>query len=1708
MPATETTWRSQPQLHRAFAVTGILLTAATVWMFYADHYRDWKQYQVQTLRIDQTLNEMRQEQVVSSAAFLDHEEFEAQHDAASAAPVPPALVEQFLKALDAYYEFKGSNGSGERKGIERDLKTVNDEAAKASADQQAAAAALKKLEADPGSQDAQRDAKAATRKARNSLSDVRGARAALIARMDGRIRKVRIDEDKALNLRKVQNGLIDAAKAQRDIAIRDNLSQEEIAARQQEVYELEGKDEFGKVVVNEKGVPTEGLAARNHRYQTLSGQRRAMEKALGEITAAEDAAKKKAEEAKAELVRLEVAYNEKRETWATWDRYPWVLGKKVLTLPILDAFGTPRKVENLWSKDLEQNYNFSNVRRFDRCTTCHQSLPKSLPGEPTSPAYEKSRLIEMVIVPPAKEDLPPQEVDSAGLPRPYTLEQLLGIRLANEGLINGDDVTIGFVRPKSPAASASLTSDLDAAKDQNGLDLRLAAAQFHEPPSIEESLFPVRPGLMLGDVIQYVNDDQLFAGTRNPQRIEAMLIDLAQRGEPIRITVRRGFPHPFTSHPRLDLYVSDASPHKLGTFACTICHDGQGSATDFEWASHTPNNVEDADQWRERYGWFDNPHWIYPMYPKRFAESACLKCHHEVVELEPSERYPDAPAPKVTHGYHLIRKYGCFGCHETNGFDGPTKRVGPDLRLEPNYFAVALELVRNLDIDRRETHFQQLLERELDAEAGDSTVRELQAQRQDAAGRRLTADEKKKQLAAEMNPANDAEIAELDMEIAAAQEIETTVNQALADVAPRLANIEEHLGRLTEARELADRLAAHPEDAAARNRLRALLDEDAAAEAGQFGQTFTVHEHRLANMLKDIEAPGSLRKAGPSLRYVGDKLDTAFLYDWIANPQHFRESTRMPRFFGLWNHLADESGKMHDEQAPKLEPVEIRGLIAYLTAYDQPMPMAEGERQQIEQALASADAEQGKTQFEVRGCLACHTHKDFPDTAAFRKPEDIVQGPDLSALASKFDASRNPNGPAWLYAWIKEPTRYHARTVMPNLFMNKEQAADGTETDPAADVAAYLLSAASKSDWQPIEQATANLPHADLDDLTLQYLKETFFEDGAQRYLDQGIPPDMEAELKGAEVEMVVAEGKPLTTDHKLRYIGKKSIAKYGCYGCHDVPGFEDAKPIGTGLADWGRKDPSRLAFEHVTHYLSHHGSAHADHGAAAESHAGHAEPESAADAEYYHHQIEAGSRIGFIYQKLREPRSYDFEKTENKRYNERLRMPQFPFSAAEREAVITFVLGLVSEPPREKYLYQPSPRQKAIIQGKQVLEKYNCGGCHVLEAETWNVRYASGAFGPQDVKETYPYLIPEFSTEELAKAGEPDAGNRLTSRIRVLPSLNPQDGLPIMLDAADGTELDNSTDYPPGEVKHFVDLYEHALLDGQPYLTGQKAIQVSKRDVVNRYPATGGLLTRYLLPRVTALEKEANPQAKGSEAWGWLPPPLIGEGSKVQSNWLHDFLLEPYPIRPAVFLRMPKFNMSSQEATALVNYFSAVDNAEYPYEFAPARQQPALAAKETAYRARQDVQSSPGDRPEEGSWRFADAMKIVVNKNYCTQCHKVGDFAPEGSVRAMAPNLADVYRRLRPEYTRNWIANPVMILPYTPMPVNIPYVASAPYHGGISQELYHGTSEQQVDALVDLLMNYDQFTREQTSIRALVPPAAPAPAASGGTNESRSAEE
>ena len=70
---------------------------------------------------------------------------------------------------------------------------------------------------------------------------------------------------------------------------------------------------------------------------------------------------------------------------------------------------------------------------------------------------------------------------------------------------------------------------------------------------------------------------------------------------------------------------------------------------------------------------------------------------------------------------------------------------------------------------------------------------------------------------------------------------------------------------------------------------------------------------------------------------------------------------------------------------------------------------------------------------------------------------------------------------------------------------------------------------------------------------------------------------------------------------------------------------------------------------------------------------------------------------------------------------------------------------------------------------------------------------------------------------------------------------------------------------------------------------------------VARRYPALGGDLARYALPFAVSSDEKtlADYKEKPNEAWGWLPPPLVGEGKKVQTEWLHDFLLDPFQIRP-----------------------------------------------------------------------------------------------------------------------------------------------------------------------------------------------------------------
>ena len=1494
MPASEKTWRDQKILHIVFGCTGLLLLISTVWMFAADHSRQWKSYQRKMRDVDVRLTDWRMQSALTQDNATEQEEKRAELAVELANAPNKHAFDKFLAELPE------------------------------DADDSKLTAMYDSID-DADSDEAKRS-----------------ARTKLQSELNRIVARVKFEEGEELRKRKFKSADYDEKRANYDLAIRDNKPQEE-------------REELQSQVDNERGQRNELTRS----YEQKTAMRKALQTSLEEMTSQADDLQNDIKQLEADYDRLATAKGEREATWFS-SRAPF-LGKKFLELPIVDAFNSPLKIDNLWTENLTiPNGSFGEVTRFDRCTTCHQAIDKTAPGSAVDPLYAHAHVVELLLETPASRPKAETNEDGTSGETP-TLHNVYGITVADRGLIHNSDVAVQQISPGSFAANAKVTSGAN----QNGL--------------------------LVGDVITYVRGSKVLS----QRDLERYLMEEATFGEPLKITVMRGLPQPFTSHPRLDLFVGSLSPHPITVMGCSVCHEGQGSATDFKFASHTPNSPEEKDRWVKEYQWFNNHHWIYPMFPKRFAESSCLKCHHNVVELEIASQFDEPPAPKLTKGYHLIRRYGCFGCHEINGYEGPDKRIGPDMRLEPNYFAAAAQL-------KIDPSFPNL-----------------------------------------------------------SNEVQGWVNH----------------------------LAYHPESNDIRHQLLEFMKNDIASSE----PILSASSHNLLDALTDVESPGQHRKVGPTLRHIADKVGPTWLYDWLRDPTHFRKSTRMPRFFGLYDHL-DEGER---ETAERYEPIEILGIVRYLLTNSQPVDLPTPEADLF--TASEQQVERGKEAFEFRGCLACHQHNDFPDAHA-------NFGPNLSNIGDKFGLDDTPAARRWMYNWLKNPSLYHPRTKMPNLYLDPIPDEEGT-TDPAADIAVYLMN--SSQHWKPLADTQQLLSpnEQNLNDLLSEHLKTKLYaKDVEQVIANNQFSEAVAARLDGPEAILATGE---LTTEKKLVYIGQKTISKYGCYACHDIPGYEKAKPIGTGLADWGRKDPSKLAFEHIAEYLHGHGHGHGsehgdnkhhdDHGVSStHEKAEHHDDDDNFDESFYTNRLLEHDRVGFIWQKLKEPRSYDFGKARNKdSFNDRLRMPLFPFNNEEREAVITFVLGLLAEPPAHEFVFQPDARQEALIAGHTALTKFNCIGCHIVEPEKWTLEIPGGLMDeqPSNPAATFPFMPHQFTTAErdASAFGDPFRGT-VSATVSGMPEIGSDTGTQRILDE-EGDEWDEESEYAP--FFYPFELWEPTLIDGQPYQVGVTPVELEGTWIKHKRPTFGGDLTKLLLPRAVEAERKVNPQADGKQAYGWLPPPLLGEGNKVQTNWLHSFLLEPFMIRPAVFMRMPKFNMSSDEASHLVNYFAAKSDVNYPYEFMATNLQPAIDKAEEKY---QESLTVAAEKPPQGS-RFDHAMNIVTSNDYCVQCHIVGDFVPKTSNRAMAPDLSVVYDRLRPNYLKRWIANPKQILPYTPMPVNVKYDANAKNLGGVSQGLYHGSSLDQLNGLVDLLMNYPRYAKSHATVSQLIqaPPVAEAESNAGG---------
>ena len=364
----------------------------------------------------------------------------------------------------------------------------------------------------------------------------------------------------------------------------------------------------------------------------------------------------------------------------------------------------------------------------------------------------------------------------------------------------------------------------------------------------------------------------------------------------------------------------------------------------------------------------------------------------------------------------------------------------------------------------------------------------------------------------------------------------------------------------------------------------------------------------------------SQAKSGPNLKKINEKLSEDWVSKWVKNPRHFRYNTRMPAIFEQPNQEKPEVSAYND--------AEIAGITEYLFSGKSKMVGSNSNRY-------IGDATSGEQLFSAVGCMGCHVSENNPENAPSIVNYDNltkIQGPNLVGLGSKVSAE-------WLYEWLMNPQAYNPETKMPNLRLKPQQ---------AKDITAYLL----------------NDKNTDFDNLPDHHYDENVLNDLTIKWLKKSNPEKFATSIASK-----------MSVEDKLNFIGEKSIRHYGCFGCHSIDGFDDAKPIGVEITEEGSKPVGKFDFG-LFHDIDH-------------------------------------TVPAWIENKLRTPRIYDRGKESD--HLDLLKMPNFYFSEEEIEAITTAVLAFNSNKVGDNLLaHKKAP--DIYKKGHRLVKQYNCQGCHLIE--------------------------------------------------------------------------------------------------------------------------------------------------------------------------------------------------------------------------------------------------------------------------------------------------------------------------------------------------------------------------------------------------------
>jgi mono/diheme cytochrome c family protein len=361
-------------------------------------------------------------------------------------------------------------------------------------------------------------------------------------------------------------------------------------------------------------------------------------------------------------------------------------------------------------------------------------------------------------------------------------------------------------------------------------------------------------------------------------------------------------------------------------------------------------------------------------------------------------------------------------------------------------------------------------------------------------------------------------------------------------------------------------------------------------------------------------------------------------------------------------------------------------------------------------------------------------------------------------------------------------------------------------------------------------------------------------------------------------------------------------------------------------------------------------------------------------------------------------------------------RMPSLRLSDDEALSITSYLMTLGGKAEAMAGIQEKLADAKNIKRGESLVRRYGCFGCHDIKGMEKESRIGVEltTFGSKPLEELF------FGNRtEIKRTWDDWTDNKLktpriyaTDRVeQVMPQFNLADDDIKALRTLLGGFREKKV--------------------GQRYLADQglRVQQVVEgRRLMHQYNCVG----------CHEIEKRGGFVKKYYENPASAPPPLNGQGEKVQSPWFFSFLKAPIPLRPWLDIRMPTFGFSDDHANQLVSYFNGLAKVEIPYAYI-------------------DDKKIPQEHLE--------AARTLVSKDFfnCFSCHQQGDRKPEGPVEGWAPDLNLARQRLNPIWIIKWLQDPQKVQPGTKMPSFFP---------GGPDNVLGGKDDRQIEALRDYLMS------------------------------------